>query len=131
MGLAARWIALLDAPRAELEARPGAIVVAVGKYGRLRGLTRITSGGLHHFFEGDEPVVVSLPRAAVGGSSPNGFFEDLGAAQELPARHVWPDRGLALSLDGEGLIAFAEVFPPTSLDDYRKRLYEAPPEAAS
>jgi mannose-6-phosphate isomerase-like protein (cupin superfamily) len=39
--------------------------------------------------------------------------------------HVWADRGVAVSTDGNE-IAFLEVFPPRSLERYEREIYEDP-----
>jgi hypothetical protein len=41
--------------------------------------------------------------------------------------HVWADRGVAVSTDGNE-IAFLEVFPPRSLERYEREIYEDPGE---
>jgi hypothetical protein len=41
--------------------------------------------------------------------------------------HVWPERGLAASVDEEdGRLEFVEVFEPTSLEEYLDGIYEEP-----
>jgi hypothetical protein len=134
MSLAARWTALRDLPRAELEARPDATVAEGVGYEGLSGVDRITTGGVHHFFAGDRLAVVYVPRAAVGGTPAAPFRDELGPGDELRSRthkrsvlHVWPDRGLALSVDEDDAVELAEVFPPMTLDEYRERIYDEPP----
>jgi hypothetical protein len=129
-----RWSALRDLPRARLEANPDARVAPDVGYERLTGVDRVSTGGRHHFFAGDELAVVYLPRAAVGGTDAAPLFEELGPGEELRSRtgkrslmHVWPDRGLAVSVDEDGAVELAEVFPPTTLDGYRERIYDEPP----
>ncbi len=41
--------------------------------------------------------------------------------------HVVADRGLAWSEDG-GEVGFVELFPPTTIDVYRKTIYREPPK---
>jgi hypothetical protein len=133
VSLVDRWTALRDVPRAELEGRPDATVVPGVGYEGVNGVDRVSTGGLHYFFDGDRCALVYLPRAVVGGTSIAPFIEELGEGETLSTNtekssvlRVWADRGLAASVDREGAVELAEVFPETTFENYRERIYKEP-----
>lgn len=110
---------------------------SVTGYQRLTNVDVIdTSGGARIFLRGQEVVLVyvgtdALPAgtdhqalARVAGSD----GETLRSRQGKRAlMHVVADKGLAWSEDG-GEVGFVELFPPTTLDGYRKEIYRKPPK---
>jgi hypothetical protein len=89
----------------------------------------------HFFFRGDELVMIYIPRTALADTDLEELRRALGEpAATLSSRTgedssllVYPDRGVAFATDGEK-VEIVEVFPPTTLDDYRTRIYKEPPE---
>lgn len=89
----------------------------------------------HFFFRGDELAMIYVPRSALADADPGALRRALGEpAATLSSRTgedssllVYPDQGFAFATDGER-VEIVEVFPPTTLDEYRTRIYKEPPE---
>jgi hypothetical protein len=130
----ADWLPLRDLSRAEVEARPGASVAEDVAYERARGVDRVSTPDAHFFFDGDRLRVVYISDASFGDVPAKPLVDELGPGEVLRSRsgkhsnlHVWPDRGLAASVDeDEERLEFVEVFPPMSLDEYLDGIYEEP-----
>jgi hypothetical protein len=129
----ARWTALLTRTRAELEAREDSETEPGEGYGALEDVDLVATAEGDFFFRGDALELVNVPRKVVGGQPAEPLIAELGDGERLRAwtekrsrLHVWPEHGLAASVDPHGAIELLEVFPPTTLDDYRSRIYEEP-----
>lgn len=129
------WIALRDMSLDEARERLGTDGEE-GRYERLRPVTRLHNANVHpgHFyFDGGRQVMLYVGRAALEGEDPDALERALGGPGAiLPSRagkasvmHVYPDRGIAFSSDGHE-VELVEIFAPTTLDDYRSRIYEDP-----
>ena len=130
---AADWTALRERTRAQLEAQPGATVAHDVGYQRIDGVDRVSTPEAHWFFDGDRLRVVYASDAAFGEQPAAPLLAELGPGEELRSRshkrsiqHVWPERGLAASIDEDGRLEFVEVFPPMQLQDYLDEIYEEP-----
>jgi hypothetical protein len=104
------------------------------RYEKLRGLTRISGKApLHFFFAGDKVALVYASADFLTNLSAATIKRELGRegtrlasrAGKTSVQHVYPEMGFAYSETG-GVCDFAEVFPPTTLADYQKRIYQAP-----
>ena len=130
------WIALreltLDQARRRLgvEGEPGV------RYERLRPVRRLHNPAVHpgHFyFDGDQQVMQYVGAAALADVDPDELERRLGGPGELlrsragksSVMHVYADRGVAFSSDGHE-VELLELFPPTTFEDYRTRIYEDP-----
>lgn len=110
---------------------------SVTGYQRLADLDVIDApGGERIFLRGDDVVLIYvgedwLPtgtdhQALVRVAGSDG--EELRSRQGKSAlMHVVADKGLAWSEDG-GEVGFVELFPPTTIDGYRKTIYREPPK---
>ena len=134
MSGAADWLALRDLSRAEVEARPGASVAEDVAYERVQGVDRVSTPDAHFFFDGDRLRVVYVSDASFGDMPAGPLIDELGRGEIMRSRagkhstmHVWPDRGLAASVDEDDeRLEFVEVFAPMSLDEYLDGIYEEP-----
>ncbi len=89
----------------------------------------------HFFFRGDDLAIIYIPRSALADDDPDELRQALGEpAATLSSRTgedssllVYPDQGVAFATDGEH-VEIVEIFPPTTLDEYRTRIYKEPPE---
>jgi hypothetical protein len=89
----------------------------------------------HFFFRGNEPALIYIPRSALADTDAGALRQALGEpAATLSSRTgedssllVYPEQGVAFATDGES-VEIVEVFPPTTLDEYRTRIYKEPPE---
>jgi hypothetical protein len=130
----ADWLALRDRSRAEVEAMPGATVADDVAYERVRGVDRVSTPEAHFFFDGDRLRVVYVSDASFGDVPAAPLLDELGRGEVMRSRagkhstmHVWPERGLAASVDEEdGRLEFVEVFEPMSLEEYLDGIYEEP-----
>ena len=130
----ADWLPLRDVSRAEAEARPGATVAEDVAYERVRGVDRVSTPDAHFFFDGDRLRVVYVSDASFGDVAAKPLVDELGPGEVMRSRsgkhsnlRVWPDRGLAASVDeDEERPEFVEVFPPMSLGEYLDGIYEEP-----
>lgn len=106
-------------------------------YERLKGVAHVQNPAVHpgHFyFRGDKLVMVyisdhkflsHLSLAAVEKELGKPA-KDLRSRAGKTARHyVWPEKGFALSVDGDA-VDFVEVFPATTLQGYLDSIYEDP-----
>jgi hypothetical protein len=129
-----KWLSLRDLSRAEVEARAGATVAEDVAYERVRGVDRVSTPDAHFFFDGDHLRVVYVSDAAFGEVPAGPLVEEIGRGEVMRSRsgkhstmHVWPERGLAASVDeDEERLEFVEVFPPMSLEEYLGGIYEEP-----
>jgi hypothetical protein len=130
----AEWLALREVSRAEAEARPGATVAEDVAYERVRGVDRVSTPEAHFFFDGERLRVVYVSDASFGEVPAKPLLDELGRGEVMRSRsgkhstmHVWPDRGLAASVDEDDeRLEFVEVFAPMSLEEYLDGIYEEP-----
>jgi hypothetical protein len=130
------WIALreltLDQAREKLgvDGEPGV------RYERLRPVRRLHNAAVHpgHFyFDGNHQVMQYVGAAGLEGVDPAELERRLGGPGEIlhsragksSVMHVYADRGVAFSSDGHE-VELLELFPPTTFEDYRRRIYEDP-----
>jgi hypothetical protein len=129
------WIGLRDLSLREARERLGTDG-EVGRYERLKPVTRLHNPDVHpgHFyFDGDRQVMLYVGPAALEGVDPDELERALGGPGELldsragksSSLHVYPERGVAFSSDGHE-VELLEIFAPTTLGDYRARIYEDP-----
>jgi hypothetical protein len=128
-------LALRRLSRATLEAAPDATVDAGVSYGRLRPVDRIHAESVapaHFYFDNAELKLVYVPRSAVGAAPADEWLQRLGPGPQLASRtgkravlEVRPDIGFAFAHDQDA-VELAEVFPPMTLDDYEREIYEPP-----
>lgn len=132
------WLTLRALSRDELVQRVGASRPDVAEgvaYQGLRPVDRVQLPGerpAYAFFRGDELVMLYAGRGALKDISRASLEADLGDGHELRSRagkrsllHVYPDRGVAFSADGDE-VEFLEVFPPTTLERYESEIYREP-----
>ncbi|MBL8539410.1 MAG: hypothetical protein JNK68_03465 [Betaproteobacteria bacterium] len=135
-----QWIALRDAPMKEIRSRfaiDDAHVDRNTSYGRLGPLTELHDAKIHparFYFDGETPVLIYVDdAAALARCDAAELLERLGKpAAELRSRagktfthYVYPAAGIAFSAHRQE-IAYVEVFPPCSLQDYLDRIYVDP-----
>lgn len=132
----ADWLALRDASLAQVRARLGAEaaeLVPDAGYGQMTGLAMVHAPGDpgHYFFADGRLAVLRLEEPDVDAGE---LLERVGAdaptLRSAAGRHVWvhvsaPD-GLAVAED-HGRVAYVEIFPPTSFEDYERRIHQPPP----
>lgn len=78
--------------------------------------------------------LVYVPRSGVEGMSLEQIERQVtGEPARLRSRagkkatmRVWPEEGVAVSADAQG-VHFVELFPPTTLEEYEREIYEEPP----
>lgn len=86
--------------------------------------------GLRVYFDGDAVAMIMIPAPEIALERVREEFgSDLAALASRQAKHavleVDAAAGIAVSsVDDE--IGFVEIFPPTTLDDYRDRIYRDP-----
>ena len=131
----AEWIKLRDLSRSELEARGAEVEDGLG-YGQQKGLTRLRVPHLfpgYFYFDGGRLVLMYVNLRGEGTSAEE-LRRQLGEPEAaLRSRsgkrfmqYVYPDLGVAFAADREA-VSFLEIFPPTSLDEYKATLYTEPP----
>ncbi len=127
------WTALLRRTRAELEAAGDTDTDPGEAYGALEHLDCLSTAEGDFYFRGDTLELVNIPRKLVGGRPAAPLLAELGQGEQLRAwtekrslLHVWPEHGLAVSVDEDKAIELVEVFPPTTIADYRERIYKEP-----
>lgn len=127
-------LSLRELTRSRLEAQPGATVDFEVAYGSLKGVDRVHAADLtpaYFYFAGDDLQLVYVPRAAVAGAPAAAWLTRVGPGPQLRSRtgrsalEVRPELGFAFAHD-DGAVELAEVFSPTTLDDYGERIYEDP-----
>jgi hypothetical protein len=128
-------LSLRELTRSRLEAEPSATVDRDVAYGSLKGVDRVHAAGLspaYFYFRGDDLKLVYVPRAAVSEAPAAAWRERVGSGPQLRSRtgkrfvlEVRPALGFAFAHD-DGAVELAEVFEPTTLDDYEQRIYEDP-----
>jgi hypothetical protein len=133
--------ALLDLSRDEVRARFGIDDSGVDPdvaYESLRGVDCLyepSSFPGHFFFRGDKLELIYVPRAALADTDLDALRAALGEpASTLSSRTgedssllVYPEQGVAFATDGER-VEIVEIFPPTTPDEYRSKIYKEPPE---
>ncbi|MFO1207116.1 MAG: hypothetical protein U1E63_15575 [Burkholderiales bacterium] len=135
-----QWMALRDAPLQEIRSRfaiDDAHVDRNASYGRLGPLTELHDAKKHparFYFDGETPVLIYVDDpAALARCDAADVAKRLGEpAARLRSRasktfthSVYPAAGLAFSAHGQD-IAYVEVFPPRTLQDYLDRIYVDP-----
>jgi hypothetical protein len=108
-------------------------------YQGLRDLDVIEApSGERIHIRGDDVVLVYVgPSAVPVGLTSESLSEAVGSDGELlssrqgkrASLHVVADRGVAWS-EEDGEIGFIELFPPTTLATYRRRIFQEPPTFA-
>jgi hypothetical protein len=138
-----RWLALRNTTQAEALAQLGPApdeATTDDHYGSMHGLTALSApviqAGTIYFRDGqfvlfyiedlDEELAQLTPKFLqryLGGEG-----EKLRSrAGKRSWQHVYPERGVAFSAcDDE--VEFLEIFPPTTLEEYRRTLYQEPPQ---
>jgi hypothetical protein len=120
--------------RNALETRlTGAERVEDATYQRETGLVRLTQRGVSYYLRGESVVVIRASGTALDAPDAEALRAQLGGPEAtLRSRagadahlFVYAGRGLALSISPAG-VDFVEVFPPTTVEDYRHRLYFEP-----
>jgi hypothetical protein len=112
---------------------------AVAGYGSLKGMEVLESSerGIRFFLRGPSVVLVYIGGALTNGVDDAALVAEVGSSGEpLRSRqgkravlHVVPSSGVAWSeLDGE--VGWIELFPPTTMEDYRRDIYVEPPPFA-
>jgi len=103
-------------------------------YIKLQGVTRIyrpdTLPG-YFYFDGDKLVMIYInDEKRLGNISFNKITSDYGQGHRLSSRagktsnlYVYPEKGFAVSVT-HGQIDFIELFPSTTLDDYKSRIHK-------
>ena len=128
-------LALRAMTRSQMEHEPDVTVAPDVSYGSLHGVDRLHAPGAssaHFYFEGDELKLVYVPRTAVGGTPADDWLAHVGPGPQLRSRtgkravlEVRPDVGFAFA-HSDDAVELAEVFPPTTLEEYERRIYEDP-----
>lgn len=135
------WRALLDRSLADQRPEVDASAISTGaRYGALESLTVVRDreyfpGNL--YFDGERPVLalVESPSSAAPDLTDEALLALLGDAVEwlgsragkLSSLRVAAERGLAVSEQLGTKVDYLELFPPTSFEDYRERIYAPPP----
>ena len=130
------WIALRELTLDEARSRLGVEGEPGVRYERLRPVRRLHNPAVHpgHFyFDGDQQVMQYVGAAALADVDPDELERRLGGPGELlrsragksSVMHVYADRGVAFSSDGHE-VELLELFPPTTFEDYRTRIYADP-----
>lgn len=136
------WRTLLD--RSLTQTRPlvdaGAIRTGAS-YGALDGLTLVRDRAYfpgHLYFDGERAVLalVELPSSVAPELTDEALLALVGdRVQWLQSRvgkpsrlRVAAERGLAISEQLGMKVDYLELFPPTTAEDYRERIYAAPPK---
>ena len=131
-----RWMALRGLTLDQARARLGVHGEPDVRYERLRPVWRLHNPDVHpgHFyFDGNRQVMQYVGAAGLEGVDPDELERRLGGPGELlrsragksSVMHVYADRGAAFSSDGHE-VELLELFPPTTFEDYRTRIYEDP-----
>ena len=134
------WTHLSGASLDEVASATGADLTqreSVTGYQRLKDLDVIdTTGGARIFLRDDDVVLIYVGEIALpSGTDHDALVKAAGSHGEtLRSRqgksalmHVVADRGVAWSEDG-GEVGFLELFPPTTIDRYRRTIYREPPK---
>ena len=134
-------LTLRELSRAEVRERfdiPDSGVDRNVAYERITGVDRLHEPGAfpgHFYFRGDELAMIYVPRTALADTDLGALRAALGEpSATLSSRTgedssllVYPERGIAFATDGER-VEIVEIFPPTTLDEYRTQIYKEPPE---
>jgi hypothetical protein len=123
-------LALRELSLSELEARlPSPDPHRDVRYGQMTGLTMLGAPeAAFYFSDGRLAVarVVDPDPAEAGELLAHGGEQLRSSAGKRATVHVQADRGLAVT-EEDGDVRYVEVFPPTTFDDYRDRIYKPPP----
>jgi hypothetical protein len=103
-------------------------------YIKLKGLSRVHKEDVlpgYFYFEGDKLVMIYVnDESRLGNISFKKITTDYGNGHRLSSRagktsnlYVYPEKGFAISVT-HGQIDFIEIFPSTTLDDYKDRIHE-------
>ena len=135
-GDAVRELATLrDVSLADLRARLGkADVQPDVRYGQMDGLEMLHAPGAHpaiFFFRDGQLAVAHLPDPDLAPAAVAELVgDDPPRLRSRAGKHAWAlvraEEGVAVTED-DGRIRFVEVFPPTTFEDYRDRIYAPPP----
>jgi hypothetical protein len=117
----------------EFEINDSEIDKEVG-YIKLKGLSRVHKEDVlpgYFYFEGDKLVMIYInDESRLGNISFKKITTDYGNGHRLSSRagktsnlYVYPENGFAASVT-HGQIDFIEIFPSTTLDDYKTRIHE-------
>jgi len=132
------WVALLGALATEVRSKfapsrfrydPDSI------YGGLTGVGLLSSKEGLFYFRDNRVILIHIhSKSMLTALNGDLLLEELGTpAAQLSSRagkghrqFVYPERGIAISSDSQGRIAFIEIFEPMSLDNYLARIYVDP-----
>jgi hypothetical protein len=130
------WLALRDASLAEVRARLGADaaeLVPDAGYGQMTGLAMVHAPGdpAIYFFADARLAVLRVEEPRIDAAELlERVGEDAPTLRSAAGKHVWvhvrAGDGLAVAED-HGRIAYVEVFPPTTFEDYERRIHQPPP----
>lgn len=133
-----RWIDLLGSsaqklqsefPRSRFDEDPDST------YGNLAHIALMRNKDALFYFDKDQLILIHVhSKEILSKLDAQSLLREFGTPEaELSSRagkgytqYVFPKRGIAISSDSSGRIAFVEIFNPTSLDDYRAQLYVDP-----
>jgi hypothetical protein len=132
------WMALRDASLAQARAELGAEnaeLVADAGYGQMDGLTMLHAPDAHpgiFFFRDGRLAVLRVEDPDVDGGELLARVGDeaptlRSAAAKHALVHIRAEDGLAVADEG-GRIRYIEIFPPTTFEDYRSRIYQPAPK---
>ncbi|WP_211236752.1 hypothetical protein [Sporocytophaga myxococcoides] len=103
-------------------------------YIKLQGLSRVNKPDAlpgYFYFDGNKLVMIYISdEERLGNMSFDKIKSDYGAGHRLSSRagktsnlHAYPEKGFAVSAT-HGQIDFIEIFPSTTLDDYKSRIHK-------
>jgi hypothetical protein len=110
--------------------RLGGAVIEDASYGPIGGLTMLHADDGSFYFEGERLVVARLsPGAEAATEAQRLVGADALRLRSSVAKRAWvlvsaPD-GVAVT-EEDGDVVFVEVFAPTTLENYRQRIYVVP-----
>ena len=111
---------------------PGAEAQTGAGYGSMRGLEMVEAPEGILFLRDGELAVVHVPDPSLSPDELARFTGDeVPRLRSRAGKHAWvhvrADEGLAVT-EEDGRVRFAEVFPPTTFEDYRDRIHTPPPK---
>jgi len=110
----------------------GAQVQSDAGYGSMRGLEMVEAPEGILFLRDGALAVVHVPDPSLSPDELARFTAgDVPRLRSRAGKHAWvhvrADEGLAVT-EEDGRVRFAEVFPPTTFEDYRERIHTPPPK---
>lgn len=109
-------------------------IITEVEYLKLKDLTVIDKEGIlpgSFYFSGENLTMIYIEDPNILSTlSVEEILETCGEGEVLRSRagktsimHVYPEQGFALSTSGKSL-DFMEVFPPTSIENYKRKVYK-------